>query len=295
MPTRDVVVVAASAGGIEALRDVLSGLAPDFAGVVLIVLHMPSGGASTLPAILGRVSPIPVAEAVDDEQLEGGRVYVCRADHHLLLGDGRVRVRRGPMEHGHRPAADPLFRSAARRYGPRAVGVVLSGTLSDGTDGLRAIRSQGGVAVVQDPADALYPGMPHSAIEAVGADHVVPAAEIGPLVTRLAEEAVGPNPPPVPDDVLRFRGRVGRAWSSESLADEPDAEVEEALWMALRSLEDRATLSLTLADRAEAAGRVMSARQFRGDADDVGRSIGVLRHLLHGAVEPRVARGAEHG
>jgi two-component system chemotaxis response regulator CheB len=180
----------ASAGGIEALRTVIAGLPADYNGVVLVVLHIPADGGNALPAILDRAGPLHAAAAVDGELLRAGRVYVCSADHHLLLGDGRVLVRRGPRENGHRPAVDPLFRSAARYYGTRVVAVVLSGTLSDGTAGLRAVRAQGGVAVVQDPSDAIYAGMPASAIETVGADHVVPTAAIGSLLDALADEEV---------------------------------------------------------------------------------------------------------
>src|SRR5262249_45908004 len=121
---------------------------------------------------------------------KGGHVYVAVADNHLLLGDGHMHVRRGPRENGHRPAADPLFRSAARYYGPRVVGVVLSGALSDGTPGLHTIRRRGGVSVVQDPDDALYDGMPTSAIEEVGADYVLPSSEMGPLLAKLSLDEI---------------------------------------------------------------------------------------------------------
>jgi two-component system chemotaxis response regulator CheB len=255
--------------------------------------------------------------------LRSGRIYVCVADHHLLLSDGHISVRSGPRENGYRPAVDPLFRSAARFFGPRAIGVVLSGTLSDGAAGLAAIRREGGLAVVQDPADALYPGMPNHALEWVSADFVAPATEIGPLLARLVEErvdddgevdvssemrqevaimeqgppAVGqphpgtPSQWPCPDcngvlwevddpDVLRFRCRVGHAWNGESLLEEQRAVVENAMWMALRSMEDRAELSRALADRANTRGRTMSAERFRNNADELTSSIEVLRRLL---------------
>jgi two-component system chemotaxis response regulator CheB len=138
---------------------------------------------------------------VDGERLRGHQVYVCAADHHLLVGDGRVHVRRGPRENGHRPAADPLFRSAARYYGPRVVGVVLSGMLHDGAAGLAAVKREGGIGVVQHPDDALCDSMPRSALEAVDADHVVPAREIGPLLARLAGDDVLDGA--APDDEMR--------------------------------------------------------------------------------------------
>jgi two-component system chemotaxis response regulator CheB len=189
VPCRRVVaVVAASAGGIEALRAVLAGLTADHEGLLLVVLHIGSRSGTALPRILDRAGPLRAAAAQDGERLLGGRVYVCVPDRHLVISNGHVRVRRGPREHGHRPAADPLLRSAAAYFGPRAVGVILSGTLSDGTAGLQAIREHGGVAIVQDPDDASFDGMPRSAIEVVGADHVVPAADIGSLIERYAHE-----------------------------------------------------------------------------------------------------------
>src|SRR5262245_22796388 len=170
--TRRVVVIAASAGGIEALQSVLRHLPRDFDAPIFVVLHMAAGGGAALATILDRAGPLPAAQAVDREAIVSGRVYVCVPDHHLLVGSGHVHIRRGPRENGHRPAADPLFRSAALYYGTDAIGVILSGSLSDGTAGLQAIRSRGGLAIVQDPGDALYAGMPTHAIDYVGADHV---------------------------------------------------------------------------------------------------------------------------
>ncbi|MEY2471035.1 MAG: two-component system, chemotaxis family, protein-glutamate methylesterase/glutaminase [Actinomycetota bacterium] len=203
MPTRDVVVIAASAGGLDALQKTLGGLPATYPGVVFVVSHIPPSASSALASILDRATVLPVAVPTDGEAMVGGSVYVCRPDHHLLLGDGVVLVRRGPKENGHRPAADPLFRSAARYYGRRAVGVILSGTLSDGTAGLQAIRQQGGTAVVQDPEDAAYDGMPRSALEEVGADFVVPADEIGALLHHLAHQSLDEVPAAVDDTVAR--------------------------------------------------------------------------------------------
>src|SRR4051794_23232341 len=174
MAKRDVVVVAASAGGIEALRSMLAGVPADFDAAILVVLHMPPTGGQTLPRILQRAGHLPASSARDGEALRPGHIYVCVGDHHLLVANGHVHVRRGPTENGSRPAADPLFRSAARYYGARVIGVILSGTLSDGTAGLLAVRQRGGIAVVQDPDDALYDGMPRSALAYVDVDHVVP-------------------------------------------------------------------------------------------------------------------------
>jgi two-component system, chemotaxis family, protein-glutamate methylesterase/glutaminase len=151
-------------------------------------VHFPPEGTSVLPQILQRAGRLPAAHARDAEPLEPGRIYVAPPDRHLLVMPGHLHVTKSAKENGLRPAADPLFRSAARYYGPRVIGVVLSGNLNDGTMGLLAVRERGGITVVQDPADALYPGMPSSAVEHVQPDHVRPLEEIGPLLVRLVAE-----------------------------------------------------------------------------------------------------------
>jgi two-component system, chemotaxis family, protein-glutamate methylesterase/glutaminase len=200
MPDHDIVVVGASAGGVEALVELARSLPPDLPAAVFVVLHVPSTGTSALPDILGRHGRLPAAHAKDGEPIEPGRIYVAPPDHHLLLRTGHVHLARGPRENGHRPAVDSLFRSAAREYAARVIGVVLSGALDDGTAGLAAVRARGGPTVVQEPADALFAGMPGSAIEQVGVDHVLPAAAMGPLLARLTlEPAAAAAPQPAPD------------------------------------------------------------------------------------------------
>src|SRR3954469_24551242 len=186
MAGRDIVDVGASAGGIETVAQLVAGLQPDFAGAVFIVVHFPGSVTSTLPHILSRAGPLPARHAVDGEAIEPGLIYVAPPDHHLLLEDGITRLTRGPKENGFRPAIDPLFRSAAQTYGPRVVGVVLTGNLNDGTAGLRSIKQRGGLAVVQSLETALYQGMPRSAMEHVDVDYVVAPAEIPQLLSELA-------------------------------------------------------------------------------------------------------------
>jgi two-component system, chemotaxis family, protein-glutamate methylesterase/glutaminase len=188
MPGHDIVVVGLSAGGIEALVRLVKGLPANLAAAVFVVHHFPPSGISFLPQILQRAGPLRAKHAAHSEPICGNRIYVSPPDRHLLLNRGTVLLTRGPRENGHRPAIDPLFRSAAEAYGRRVIGVLLSGTLDDGTAGLGLIKQNGGIAVVQEPADALYPGMPSSALQQAEVDHVVPAAEIGPLLERLVNE-----------------------------------------------------------------------------------------------------------
>jgi two-component system, chemotaxis family, protein-glutamate methylesterase/glutaminase len=182
------IVVGASAGGVEALRKVVADLPAELPAAVLVVVHFPPEGMSVLPQILQRAGPLPAAHALDGEPLLPGRIYVAPPDRHLLVRPGHVHVTAEAKENGLRPAADPLFRSAARHYGRGVVGVVLSGNLNDGTMGLLAIHEGGGIAIVQDPGEALYPGMPTSAVEHAGPDHVCRLDEIGPLLARLIAE-----------------------------------------------------------------------------------------------------------
>lgn len=191
---RDVIVVGASAGGIEALQRVVEGLPADLDAAVLVVLHMSPTGGTALERILSRAGSLPVHVAQDGEPLLPGQIYLASGDCHLLVSQKSVRVRKGPRENGHRPAVDPLFRSAAVHYGPRAIGVILSGSLHDGTAGLYAIKRNGGLAVVQDPDDALYDSMPSNAVQYVAVDHVAKASEMGPLLQQLVQEEFEPTP-----------------------------------------------------------------------------------------------------
>jgi two-component system, chemotaxis family, protein-glutamate methylesterase/glutaminase len=186
------VVVGASAGGVEPLREIISALPADLAAAVVVVLHVPREG-SRLPEILTRAAQMPAAHATSGEPLAAGRIYVAPPDRHLLVRDGRAVVVRGPRENSARPAIDPLFRSAALEFAARTVAVVLSGVRNDGALGARAISEQGGCVIVQDPADADFPGMPESAIARDHPDRVLPATAIAPAIVkavqRLSQEA----------------------------------------------------------------------------------------------------------
>jgi two-component system chemotaxis response regulator CheB len=322
MPDHGIVVVGASAGGVEALADLAASLPGDLPAAVFVVLHLPATGTSALPEILSRHGPLPAGHVRDGEPIQPGRIYVAPPDHHVLLRTGHVHLSRGPRENGHRPAIDPLFRSAAREYATRVVGVVLSGALDDGTGGLLAIKSRGGIAVVQDPADALYPGMPGNALQHAEVDHVLPAAAMGELLARLiADSAEAPaDPAPTgmrvevemegfsleafeghhpgrpsgfscPDchgvlwairdgGLERYRCRVGHAWSPESLLTQQSEALEAALWIALRSLEERAALARRLAEPARRRGHRITASRFEEQATEAQQAAQLVRDLL---------------
>lgn len=197
MLKREIIVIGASAGGLEALKKLVAQLPSNFPAAVFIVWHISPEYPSMLPQILNRACPLSVAHAIDTEAIQPGRIYVAPPDHHLLVESGHVRVTHGPKENRFRPSVDVLFRSAARAYGSQVIGVVLTGALDDGAAGLYAVKERGGKAVVQDPFEALYPSMPIQAMKAVAVDHCISIKEMGSLLVSLTNEAFqeeGVNP-----------------------------------------------------------------------------------------------------
>lgn len=322
-PGQHLVVVGASAGGVEALRDLVAALPADFPAAIVVVLHIAPAGSSVLPQILGRAGNLPAVPAADGEALRGGRVYVAPPDRHVVVEDGHLCVMRGPSVNGHRPAIDPLFRSAAAAYGAHVAGVVLSGVLDDGTAGLLAVKDAGGRTLLQDPASALYAGMPSSAIEAVEPNFVGTAQEIG---AALAEHASAPPDPPAPRarngsefvEVDRgssehphpggapsgftcplcngglweleehgrsvYRCRTGHEFSVEALAVEQTEHVEASLWSALRALEEQTALHRRIAQRLARQGLAGSAARFARRADRGVQHAVALRRVLESTV-----------
>lgn len=199
---RDIIVIGTSAGGVEALRQLMGALPSDLQASIFVVLHTSPDSPGLLASILDRHGSLPAVTAQDRERIRPGRVYVSPPDRHLLVEPGVVRVTRGPKENRFRPAIDPLFRSAAQTYGPRVIGVILTGYLDDGTAGLWTVKKLGGTAVVQDPADAIVPFMPLNAVTHVKVDYCLPLQEIAPLLVRLTTEAAEDKGVyPVPKDV----------------------------------------------------------------------------------------------
>ena len=326
-PHRDIFVLGGSAGAVEALRQIVAELPADLPATLFVVTHISAQARSLLPEILSHRGKLPAQHARDGERVQRGRIYIAPPDHHLSLHDGMVRLLRGPKENLHRPAVDPLFRSAARWFGPRVVGVVLSGSLDDGTAGLMLIKKRGGVAVVQQPDDAVYRGMPCSALAAVEVDHSLPASQIGPLLVSLAhspaEQTNGAaahkntevergfeltdqhnmnveeyerqlGPPSVvtcptchgatweleEGGLVRFQCHVGHAFSAESMLAEQNEDVERAMWIALRSLDDNIGLLRRLAEKSRTHLQNGAARRYLEAADEKQHAADLLRDVL---------------
>jgi two-component system, chemotaxis family, protein-glutamate methylesterase/glutaminase len=322
LATHDIIVIGASAGGVEAISAVVAGLPRDLRAAILVVLHL-SRGRSVLPEILTRAGRLPALHPDDGDPLEYGRIYVARPDHHMTVEDRKIRIVHGPTENGSRPAVDPLFRSAARAYGPRVIGVVLTGALDDGTAGLAAVKEAGGIAIVQDPEEAFASSMPRSARAFVQVDHVLPLREIAALLASLTREPTersvelaGPHVGAMEPDlgepglalhetdrpgkvsiftcpechgtlweadergIVRFRCRVGHVYSPESMLAAQTDSVDRALWVALRSLEERAALTHRLADRARLRKHTWVARAFDDRAEAADGHASVIRDLL---------------
>lgn len=327
MATRDTIVVGASAGGVPALSKLVADLKGDLPAAVFIVLHIPSNSRSLLPDILSRQSHLPVAHAIDGEEITPGKVYVAPPNQHLLLERNHVRLVHGPKENLHRPSIDALFRSAARWAGPRVIGVVLTGARDDGTAGMLAIKKRGGIAIVQDPLDAAFPSMPTSVMQEMRVDYSLPLVEIGPLLNKLSyEPAEDDGRYSVSDQVeietriaqqemeseelfasveklgtiskltcpdchgalweiddhemLRYRCHVGHAFSSPSLCEGQSHMVEEALWSAVRALEEQMVLANRIVERARRANHMRAAKVFEKRAQQAKEHSSLIRQVL---------------
>jgi two-component system chemotaxis response regulator CheB len=217
MPKRDILVIGASAGGLEALTALVGGLPAGLPAAVFIVQHVSPNHPSLLPDLLSRAGPLLASHAVDGEAILPGRIYVAPPGQHLLLTQDHVSLTSGPKENRARPAVDVLFRSAAQVFGPRVVGVVLTGHLDDGTAGLWAVKDRGGLAVVQDPQEASAPSMPLTALKHVVVDHILTLAQMGVTLARLLGETLSPEgATPVPKD-LELETRIAQEGNALAL------------------------------------------------------------------------------
>jgi len=189
---RDIIVIGASAGGVEALRTLANKLPAELKAALFVVLHIPASHKSLLPEILNASGPSPTIHPEHKQSIETGRIYVAPPDHHMLVEADHVLLWRGPRENNHRPAINPLFRSAAESHKARVTGVLLTGCREDGSAGLWSIKHSGGIAIVQDPNEASFPAMPLNAQKYVEVDHVARLTDIAKLLTDSTKEVRDP-------------------------------------------------------------------------------------------------------
>jgi two-component system chemotaxis response regulator CheB len=305
------------------MKKLAAGLPADLPAAVFVATHLPHYGTSIIPEIISQAGELPARHAINDEPIKLGRIYVAPPGHHLMLDPAHVRVTSGPTENGFRPAIDVLFRSAARTYRNRVIGVILTGLLDDGTAGLLAVKRYGGVAIVQDPEDAMHPNMPRSALTYVEPDYCLPLDEIAPALVSLVrsnsnpESGGGPagrtgpmnrmqenldemeegEPPEGPalsacpacggvvlemrdGNMLQFQCRVGHRYSPESLLAQHAENVETAMWVALRSLEEHAALSKRMANHWRELESERIAAGFDKRAAEAEENAALLRKVL---------------
>jgi len=324
MHTKRIVVIGTSAGGIEALRTVAAALPADFPAAIAIVMHVAPQSPGLLHDILNRAGPLPAHQPRNGERIAAGHIYVAPPDCHLLIEPGVLRVTKGPKENRFRPAVDPLFRSAAQVFGPAAIGVVLTGNLDDGAAGLWTIKQLGGVAIVQEPDDALFPSMPRSALEYTPVDYRVSLADLAPLLVRLTTSNIPqPGGITVPERVnievniakehnavdagvervgepssiacpqchgvllqlkeagrIRFRCHTGHAYSAESLIAEIGEGIEDAMWNAIRALEEGRLLLQQMSTHLHDGPNAEVSRRLSAQAEEAHRHSEAIRELV---------------
>jgi two-component system, chemotaxis family, protein-glutamate methylesterase/glutaminase len=320
--TRDVIVIGASLGGVDALRRLARELPGELPAAICVVQHTSPDSPALLGRILDRQGPLPAVTAEPGMELVRGRIHVAPPDRHLIVTTAGIETTFGPRENRSRPAIDPLFRTAAVNLGSRVIGVVLTGLLGDGTAGLLAVSRCGGVPLVQDPDDAAFPEMPDNALRAVpdarrvrldslaatlvrlsgeAAPAAAPAPEALILEARLTERAMtSPDwnrVPGTPTDFTcpecrgalqqiddgghaRYRCRVGHAYSPADLLSEKGKALEESLWVALQTLEERASMLEKLGEDDRHRGRRDGGNGFSGRAEELREHASRLRELL---------------
>ena len=286
MAKRNIIVVGTSAGGVQALCELTKNLPQDLDASIFVVMHI--GSETMLPQILSHCGNLPAVIAEHGKTYKRGCIHCAPPNCHLSIKDHTTVLTRGPRENGHRPAIDVLFRSAAREHRSNVVGVLLSGGRDDGSAGLYAIKARGGVAIVQDPAQAMAPDMPRNALKMVDIDFCLPVQQIADALVELAsgkatdiiespnggnimeDQANADRPTSEPPgnqipvacpecngpiyetkngELAHFQCFVGHRFSPESLSEQHAEALERALWTAIRKLKERVVLHKNLVER----------------------------------------------
>jgi two-component system chemotaxis response regulator CheB len=326
--TRDIVMIGSSAGGVEALPQLLQRLPKDFPAGIFIVQHLSATGRPYLVEILSRTSALPVTWAEQGDRIEHGHVYVAPPDVHMLFTDSHLALNRGARENFSRPSIDKAFRSAAAVHGTRTIGVLLTGMLDDGVAGLRAIRDAGGVVIVQDPDDAAFPELPSRALQALAPDHLLPLgaipqllqakvieaarkqatpqlialeaaldrlaqatpqelARLGPQSAIICPECAGPTWEIGDEKQRRYRCYLGHVVTAAEVLEHGEQEVEQALWSAVRALEERVMTLSQLARDCERSGNRQSVEIYDSRAKEARHQADLARQFMFDLIRPK--------
>jgi two-component system chemotaxis response regulator CheB len=302
----DIIVIGASAGGVEAMMTFVAELKPDFQGALFVTIHQPPRSVSRLPEVLSRSGPLPAIHPMDGSPIQNGHIYVAPPDRHLLVHRERIELSAGPKENRQRPCINVLFRSAALAYGPRVIGILLTGTLDDGSAGLWEIKNRGGKTIVQDPKDALFPDMPRNALEQVPIDYVMPLRGLAPLLTDMVgqpdvlqentkgepmidirhtaltcPDCRGPISESRRGSITEFACRVGHRYSPVTFLAAHAETRERVLWAAVVALEEGAEIAHGLA----AHSTVEVQRLLEQEANNNASAAEKIRELLLSSIQ----------
>jgi two-component system, chemotaxis family, protein-glutamate methylesterase/glutaminase len=323
-PGRDIVVIGASAGGVQPILDLAKGLPPDLPASLFVAIHTSPDSYGFLPQLMGNATRLKCKYAEEGDQIRRGTIFIAPPDHHLILEHGFVQLSRGPKENGFRPAVDPLFRTAASVYGSRVVGILLSGDLDDGTQGMIAIKERGGATMVQNPSEAMFPSMPIEAIERDHVDVILRVWEMPSFLDRMARTPPG-KAVQVPtrkngDDVARYgeevkatgmrerspssltcpecggalweegdmdyRCHVGHAYTARSLDIEQKRAHEAAMWTAVRTLKDNAELCRRMAAESRRGRLEGLAKVYEKRSVEADKNAAAIQDVIVGRRRP---------
>lgn len=318
---RNLVVIGGSAGALTPLKRILGDLPEGIPAAILVVLHIPSDAPPGLVSSMVQGSPLPSDLAEDGQRLEEGRIFIAPPDHHLMVRRGYRNVIGGPRENRSRPAIDPTFRTAAKSYDGRTIAVLLSGELNDGSYGAMVVKAEGGKLVVQDPGEAESPSMPRCALSYATADLVIPVAKIGPVLMQFVQSWHGASEPSRPasqleademervselhelpkgevmqiscpecggpltqngvGSLLHSRCHTGDAFTGEVLLTEQKDALENALWSAVRALDEHATLLRKMGGQASHSGATaIGAAHLEQATETEEKAELIRRHFL---------------
>lgn len=315
-------VIGGSSGGHRAIKAILSKIPKDINATFLVVLHSAFDSSNSYAEILKDKAHLRVVDAEDDLMIEENTVYFAKPNHHLFVCNDKILLSKGPRENLFRPSIDVLFRSAAVAYGNRCVGVLLTGRLNDGTNGLDSIQKCGGLTIIENPETAEFRGMPLFAQRTIDIDYTVNLEDMADVIVKIAKEPI-PEQKDIPIHIVRendiamriksqiglqnklgkkvpiscatcggplwkmknsnperYRCHVGHAFTQEALLKSQDTSLEEALWVSIRTLEEKRTLLKSIIDEYERKGMKKLILSYKDKIEEVSAHIQNIKSVL---------------